>query len=230
MWLRQGKGSFVSKSFQMATISQLLQYPGKKFYGLFEDVVGTITEISQVFADATYEENVSLRGEKLKQIEELDRENEYAVHKLFAELGKSYITPFDREDIHDLITAFDKISENLLAALKQLYHFRLNVHEDEVSKKSIAAYLQAMKLMEASVKCLRDKKSMGQMYKLLQEVRKICNESNTTLEYAIAECFVAHKDVKEIVKQKDHYEILETLFQNSKSAVYVLEGMIIKYN
>lgn len=86
--------------------------PRIKFsYELFEQVAETVEEMGVVLKKLVSEPDINKRLPLAKQIEDLEHRNDDHTHKIFTELGRNFITPFDREDIHYLATSLDDIAD-----------------------------------------------------------------------------------------------------------------------
>ena len=82
----------------------------KIFYTLFENASANLESLAEKLVVVVNEFDFNKRGEIIKQMEELESQNNVLTHTIFVELGKNFITPFDREDIHSLATALDDIA------------------------------------------------------------------------------------------------------------------------
>ncbi len=81
------------------------------FYGLFEEVAATLVQMGGVFKTALQEQDLTKRDNILKSLENWEHKNDEITHRIFIELGRNFITPFDREDIHYLATSLDDIAD-----------------------------------------------------------------------------------------------------------------------
>ena len=70
------------------------------FYGLFEEVANTLVQMGNTFKKAMQEQDLTQRDALLRTLEDLEHKNDETTHQIFIELGRNFITPFDREDIH----------------------------------------------------------------------------------------------------------------------------------
>src|SRR5690606_12523440 len=116
-----------TKHYIMSTLTKLFSPGGKKFYDLFEQVADNLDAMASVFAAFIVAKERSERKSLLAQIERLENNNDDATHKLFVELGRNFITPFDREDIHFIATALDDVADNVWATAKQMYYFDIDL-------------------------------------------------------------------------------------------------------
>ena len=92
----------------------------KIFYDLFEDVVITVNEMADLLKMVGHETDFDKRGSLIKKVEDLEHKNDEHTHLIFTELGRNFITPFDREDIHYLATALDDICDYIYASAKKI--------------------------------------------------------------------------------------------------------------
>ena len=74
------------------------------FFQLFEEVAEHVNEMGIKLKEMVNEPDVDVRANILAQIENLEHKNDDLTHSIFTELGRNFITPFDREDIHYLAT------------------------------------------------------------------------------------------------------------------------------
>src|SRR5690606_42162052 len=79
------------------------------FYTLFEEVAGTVEKMGKKLKAVVQEPDFDKRAAIISEIEDLEHVNDDSTHKIFTELGRNFITPFDREDIHYLATSLDDI-------------------------------------------------------------------------------------------------------------------------
>ena len=83
------------------------------FYTLFESVADTVHKMGNTLQEMVYEADEDKRASILAQIENMEHKNDDMTHNIFTELGRNFITPFDREDIHQLATALDALEGGL---------------------------------------------------------------------------------------------------------------------
>ncbi len=81
------------------TIIQLFTPKDKVFYSLFEQVALNVAEMGRLMKDVVAEPDFSKRGVVIKKLEDLEHNNDNLTHQIFNELGRNFITPFDREDM-----------------------------------------------------------------------------------------------------------------------------------
>src|SRR6185503_19418608 len=83
----------------------------KVFFQLFESVSESVIQMAEKLKEVVQEKDFSKREILIKEIEDIEHINDEYTHRIFRELGRNFITPFDREDIHYLATALDDICD-----------------------------------------------------------------------------------------------------------------------
>ena len=106
----------------------------KVFYGLFEEVAkngaSMATKLSAIVAETDYNKRASM----MQPIEDLEHANDELTHRIFTELGRNFITPFDREDIHHLASALDDIADYIFASAKKINFYKVNPNDQGIQK------------------------------------------------------------------------------------------------
>ena len=91
----------------MAGILSYFLPKDKVFYSLFEQASDNLEKIAKNLLQVVHEPDFNKRGVIIKEMEDIEHQNDEITHKIFIELGRNFITPFDREDIHSLASALD---------------------------------------------------------------------------------------------------------------------------
>jgi len=104
----------------------------KVFYSLFEQTAQNVTEMGKLLHQYVFEADPNVRLKISKQIEDYEHQNDEITHNIFTELGKNFITPFDREDIHYLASAMDDVADYIHASCKKMQFHGVNPHEQGI--------------------------------------------------------------------------------------------------
>jgi len=97
------------------TILKFFLPKDRVFYQLFENVAEELVKMGNKLKEVVNEPDYELRAKLIKEVEDMEHVNDEYTHKIFTELGKNFITPFDREDIHYLATSLDDIADYIYA-------------------------------------------------------------------------------------------------------------------
>ena len=104
------------------------------FFQLFEEVAEHVNEMGIKLKEMVNEPDVDVRANILAQIENLEHKNDDLTHSIFTELGRNFITPFDREDIHYLATSLDDIADYIYASAKKINFYKVNPNDTGIHK------------------------------------------------------------------------------------------------
>src|SRR6185312_5233965 len=118
----------IAQIFRMAFQSFLNLFTPKDrvFYSLFEQVADGVARMGKLMKDVVAEPDSDKRAAVASQVEDQEHVNDDLTHQIFTELGRNFITPFDREDIHYLASALDDICDYIFAATKKINFYKVN--------------------------------------------------------------------------------------------------------
>src|SRR5215217_1581101 len=141
------------------SIMKIFMPKDRIFYSLFEDVAHTVAKMGKIMKEVVKEPDFDKRGVLISQIEDLEHVNDDYTHKIFTELGRNFITPFDREDIHSLANALDDVSDYIYAAAKKINFYKVDP-SDEGIKKMADLIKNACSEVQKAVGELRNMKNL----------------------------------------------------------------------
>src|SRR6478609_6116051 len=144
------------------SIMKIFQPKDKVFYSLFEQVAATVAQMGKLMKDVVAESDFDKRATIIAKIEDLEHVNDDFTHKIFTELGRNFITPFDREDIHYLATALDDICDYIYASAKKINFYRVNPDDSGLQKLADLIVEGSAQIGSAVIE-LRNMKNMRQI-------------------------------------------------------------------
>lgn len=200
----------------------------KVFYELFEKVADNVAKMGSLLRDIVAEPVFDKRAALITQMEDLEHANDELTHNLFTELGRNFITPFDREDIHYLATSLDDIADYIYAAGKKINFYRVNPNDTGMQKFS-ELIEQGAQQVKIAVTELRDMKNMRKMTEALVKINSIENQADDVFDFSIEKLFDTEPDAKEVIKKRDIYQVMEIVTDKCEDASNVIESIIIKY-
>jgi len=198
------------------------------FYALFEEVADTVAEMGQTLKKVVNEPDYDNRAPIIKQLEDLEHKNDETTHKIFTELGRNFITPFDREDIHYLASSLDDIADYIYSSAKKINFYNVNPNESGIQKLADLVDLGATEIKKA-VYGLRDMKKLREMTEAFIKINSIENQADDIFDLSIEKLFQNENDFKEVIKKREIYQALETATDKCEDAANVIESIIIKY-
>lgn len=210
------------------SIFQFLVPKDKKFFPLFEEASANLVQLASILHEAVNLPSLE-RDILFKKIDELEQKGEDITRQTNLELSKNFITPFDREDIHSLITSIDYVADNLHGAST-----RMRLYQVEKITKSIRKLteinLEACQHIDIAVKELRDLKKMQNITSACAKISKLESKSDSVYDKAVADLFENETDAKNIIKYKEVLSVLETATDKCKRVASVLESISVKHS
>ncbi|HUR65156.1 MAG TPA: DUF47 family protein [Chitinophagaceae bacterium] len=198
------------------------------FYELFEKVANNVEIMGSGLKDVVAEPDFDKRASLITKLEDLEHANDELTHNLFTELGRNFITPFDREDIHYLATSLDDIADYIYAAGKKINFYRVNPN-DTGMQKFAELIEEAAQQVKIAVTELRDMKNMRNITEALVKINSIENQADDVFDFSIEKLFATEPDAKEVIKKREIYQVMEIVTDKCEDASNVIESIIIKY-
>ncbi|MBN8863066.1 MAG: DUF47 domain-containing protein [Sphingobacteriales bacterium] len=198
------------------------------FFELFEQVADNCATMGGVMKEVVAETDFDKRSSLIKQIEDLEHANDELTHSIFTELGRNFITPFDREDIHYLATSLDDIADYIYASAKKINFYRVNPN-DMGMQKMADLIEQGAQQIRIAVRELRDMKNMRNITEALVKINSIENQADDVFDMSIERLFATEPDAKEVIKKREIYQVMEIVTDKCEDASNVIESIIIKY-
>lgn len=198
------------------------------FYNLFEEVAVTVELMSQQLKQLVNEPSFEEREKLISQIEDLEHKNDELTHRIFTELSRNFITPFDREDIHYLATSLDDIADYIFASAKKINFYRVDPMQGNFRKMADLINMGAVNVKSAILE-LRNMKNMRQITDALVRVNSIENQADDEFDAAIFNLFATENDAKEIIKKREIFTVMEIATDKCEDAANVIESIIVKY-
>ncbi len=192
----------------------------------FFDSFVTLAENIDAGAKALVEmlSNYSDVAKQAEHIKDLEHKGDDITHALLTRLNQTFITPFDREDIHELSSKIDDVLDLIDAAASRLVTYRVQHIRPGVA--DLARVLnQATGQVAAAVRVL------GKRDHILDyciEINRLENESDRLCRALIARLFDEEKDPVQIIKWKEIIEVIETAVDKCEDVANVLEAVTLK--
>ncbi|EJL60457.1 hypothetical protein BC749_102487 [Flavobacterium araucananum] len=210
------------------SIFQFLVPKDKKFFPLFEEASSNLIELASNLHEAV---NLPLKEREVlfQKIDELEQKGEDITRQTNLELSRNFITPFDREDIHTLITSIDNVADYLHGAASRMRLYQV----DKITKsirKMTEINLEACQNIDSAVKELRNLKNFKVIKDACARINKLENKSDNVYNKAVFEIFENETDAKNIIKYKEVLSVLESATDKCKSVANILESISVKHS
>lgn len=197
-----------------------------KFFDMFDETAAIITRASSKFLDmVTHFDNLHERARELKVEEEKADE---VVERIIKALDRSFITPFDREDIHTLASKLDDILDNMEETAHRFEVFR-------IEKPTSAAVALAKNIhdcclhLEQALRLCRNLKRPEEIHRHLLEISRLENEADALYRQVDAAMFAnGPTDILTLIKWRELYAWLEETVDACKDVAQVISEIVIK--
>ncbi len=212
----------------LGSIMKIFMPKDKVFYTLFEEVADNVSKMGKTLKEVVTEPDFDKRAAVISKVEDLEHQNDELTHRIFTELGRNFITPFDREDIHYLASALDDICDYTYATAKKINFYKINPNDVGIQKMADLIE-QACDNIRTAVKELRNMRNMRNITDALVKVNSIENQADDVFDMSIDRLFETEPDAKEVIKKREIYQVMEVVTDKCEDAANVIESIIIKY-
>lgn len=199
----------------------------KVFFPLFEKAAGNVVAMALLIVEAVNSTDFARRDELYQQIDKLENVGDDITHQIYLELGKNFITPFDREDIHSLATAIDDVADLIQGSANRMNLYQISEMTEPIQKLS-ELILQASYDLQKAVAELKDLKNVRNIAESCIRINSIENQADYVFDRAVADLFLYEKDAIRLIKYKEILAALETATDRCEDAANVMESIIVK--
>lgn len=198
------------------------------FYSLFEAVADNVYGMGKALKTVVSEPDFDKRAELIAGLENQEHINDELTHQIYTELGRNFITPFDREDIHYLASALDDICDYIYSSAKKINFYKVNPNDVGIQKLADLIEQGSAQIRDA-VRELRNMRHMRKITDALVRVNSIENQADDIFDMSIDRLFEGEPDAKEVIKKREIYQAMEIATDKCEDATNVIESIIIKY-
>jgi len=208
-------------------ILQYLLPKDRKFFPLFKQATENLVKGSNLLVELV-NAPVEKRRDLIKEIEHVEHTGDNITHMIFNELGRNFITPFDREDIHALTSSIDDVLDLIQGSAKRIELYKVTVISEPMILLSDIILKGAIEL-NVAVLNLEGMKRIDEIKSACVRINSLENNADDVFNLAIARLFDVEKDAIQLIKTKEILQALETATDKCEDAANVIESIIIKY-
>lgn len=211
----------------MSFLSALMPREGQ-FFELFNKHADFIVEGAKALCELLQSyENAASRSDCTTKIEGIERSADRVTHDTVSLLHATFVTPFDRDDIHRLISRMDDVLDLIQDTAETLTLYDIQKLTPEALH--LANILQiCCDRVHWATELLKSMENAQQILKLAQDIDQLESDADRVMRAAISKLFREEADVKQIIKLKAVYELLEQATDKCQDVANVIEGMIIE--
>jgi hypothetical protein len=195
----------------------------REFFALYNRAAANVVAIAHALIELL-EEFPGGADAKVRDIKELEHEGDRLTHEVIDLLNRTFVTPFDRDDMYRLVSALDDICDHIDDASEKITGYGVREVRPQAMEQAHVIHRSANQLREAITQLEGFKDSRRQ----LTELRRHEDEGDRIERQAVSELFAGGYDAIALVRWKDIHESLEEAVDACENAADVLEAILVK--
>ena len=197
-----------------------------KFFDLFEESAQNIVKASRALKEIV--DDWQFIDSRVAEITEMEHQGDTITHQVISLLHRTFVTPFDREDIALLAHTMDDIIDFIHAAADAMFIYKIK-SPTERAKQLADIIVQGAVEVETAVHGLRKRSELQRIMEGCVEINRLENMADRVYRAATAELFDNTEDIAEIIKWREIYGHLESATDRCEDVANVLEGVALKH-
>ena len=198
----------------------------EKFFDLFEESARNTVKTAKALKElVNCWENVE---QKVGQIDDLEHVGDTITHQIMAQLYRTFVTPFDPEDIALLAHSMDDVTDFIHAAATAMFLYKVDC-PNQRARELADIIVQAASEIEMAMPKLRNRAGLKQILPACVEINRLENAADQVFRAAMAELFDDSKDMAHVIKWREIYEHMESATDRCEDVANVLEGVAQKH-
>jgi len=201
------------------------------FFEMFNQHADRIVEAARAFSQlVAHYSDLNLREQYNRDVDNAEKAADRITHEVNKALHKTFITPIDREQIHSLINTMDDVADLIQDSAETMALYDVRHMTEEI-----------VRLTELSVKCcervkdavyllnnIGDAKTAEAALKTCEEIDRLESDADRVMRTAMSKLFREEPDVREVIKLKAIYELLETVTDKCEDVANQIEGIVLE--
>ena len=200
-----------------------------KFFPLLKQLSEVLVSSSAVLVESMNYDRADERDSYYKRIKDLEREGDRLAHRIFDELGTTFITPFDREDIQALASHMDDVIDGINSCAKRISIYKPRPIGESGKELSLLVQQEADCICKAMDELERFRKNPAQLREYCTRLHDIEKQADDVYEHFIKRLFEEEKDCIEIIKSKEIMQILERTTDSAEQVGKGMRTLIVRY-
>lgn len=210
--------------------AKLLPHEGN-FFQLFNQHASCIVMAAQALSQLVVNyDTPHLREQHAKQVDDAEHAADRITHQVNRALHKTFITPIDRDQIHSLISTMDDVADLIQDTAEAMTLYDVRHMTEEIVRLSDLG-LKCCQRMRDVVSLLNDvaKPATAEAaFKTCEEIDHLESDADRVLRAAMSKIFRFETDVREVIKLKTIYELLETITDRCEDVANLIEGIVLE--
>lgn len=201
-----------------------------KFFLLLSEMADVILQASTLIVDCVQVTSHQEVIEMYKKIKAQELRGDEIQTSIFEELNNTFITPFDREDINQLSSTMDDVTDHINSCAKRMMLYNPKVMPENARQLAQAVLDSAICLTSATKELSSLKKDPSRIAEYCRTLHEIENKADDVYEHFLIDLFENEKDAIEVIKLKDILHELERATDAAESVGKIIKTIIVKYS
>jgi uncharacterized protein len=198
------------------------------FYPLFEEDVKILIKASELLKNLMQTNNLDERDAIIRQIKDVEHDGDDVTHKIFQQLNKSFITPFDREDIQELASTLDDVVDYINGIGQRVLIYKPKEYMPVFVEMAEIIYQCAIEI-ETSILALRHAaKNKEKIIQSCINLNTFENKADELHHVGLLDLFEQETDTKELIKKKAILETLEKTVDKAEDVSDAVKTILVK--
>ena len=203
------------------------------FFEMFNQHADRIVEAATAFSAlvANYGD-LALRARYNAEVDNAERAADRVTHEVNRMIHKTFITPIDRDQIHELINTMDDVADLIQDSAETMALYDVRHMTEEITRLTDLSVKCCERVKEAVslIGKVNDAATAEAVLKTCEEIDKLESDADRVMRAAMSKLFREEPDVREVIKLKAIYELLETITDKCEDVANVIEGIVLEHS
>ena len=203
------------------------------FFEMFNQHADRIVEAARAYSSLVANYNdLNLREQYNREVDNAERAADRVTHEVNRLIHKTFITPIDRDQIHKLINTMDDVCDMIQDSAETMALYDVRHMTDEIKRLTDLSVKCCERVKEAvyMIGKLADPATAEAALKTCEEIDKLESDADRVMRSAMSKLFREEPDVREVIKLKAIYELLETITDKCEDVANVIEGIVLEHS
>jgi uncharacterized protein len=198
----------------------------EKFYEMFNRSAKNVVLGAQTYKELV--ENWRQDHPNIQKIRDIEHEGDVITHEIVDGVNRTFVTPFDREDIHALASALDNVIDSIQAVSDRMQMYRIDRKDPHVAKLA-EILLKSTEEIEKAIVEMSDSKKTRRVLDRCIEINRLENDGDAALSDAVGSLFRDGMNAIDVIKWKEVYEITESAIDRCEDVANTIESVLVKH-
>jgi predicted phosphate transport protein (TIGR00153 family) len=201
----------------------------RRFFRLFDDHAQLLVDASTLLAQLLkgFGQEKDRRHERIDRIIALEHSADRIAHETFTLLHTTFVTPFDRQDIHNLISRMDDVLDLIQDTAESFQLYDMHHLTPEACGLADLVHECCLKV-QSSVHLLSDMGRSAATLQLCNEIDALESQADHLMRTALSKLFREETDVRQLIKLETVYQLLESATDRCEDVANVIEGVVLE--